>query len=62
MRLPREKEPVPEPEPAPNMATMPPVMWVPTPNAIVPISKSKLYQQAPLNEEQMYQGFISTVS
>lgn len=60
MRLPKEKEPVPEPEPAPNM-TMPQVMWVPTPNAIVPISKSNFYRNH-VSEEQMYQGFISTIS
>lgn len=61
MRLPREKEPIPEPEAPPSSVSMAPVMWVPTPNAIVPIAKSKIYQ-APLTEEQMYQGFIASVS
>lgn len=61
MRLPREKEQAPEPEPAPN-TIMQPVMWVPTPNAIVSKSQAKLYQNPQLTEEQMYQGFIATVS
>lgn len=61
MRLPREKEQPSEPEPAPSNI-MQPVMWVPTPNAIVSKSQARLYQTPQLTEEQMYQGFIATVS
>jgi len=63
MRLPKEKEKEPEPEiPPMNMAmAAQQVLWVPTPNAIVPISKSKMYQ-GPVSEEQAYREFIQTVS